>query len=58
MSVGQSIGHTYFIFPDFGLIKLSLGKIKSKYVNSSNFGCGYGIDEATDQMRSLIDPLC
>ena len=60
LSVGPSVGPlvhaTHVTFPNFLLIKISLGQIKSREVNSSHFGHGHGIDEEMDKKRLLIDP--
>jgi hypothetical protein len=54
-SIGLSVRATYVIFPNIGLIKLSLVQIKSRWVNLSHFGCGFGIDEDTDKKKFFID---
>jgi len=36
------------------LVKLSLGQIKSREVNSSHFGCDHGIDEEKTSFRSIL----
>ena len=56
-SIHRSVGATYVIFPNFGLIKLSIGQIKSKKVNSCHFGLDHGIDEEMNQKKPLIDAL-
>ena len=54
-SVGPLVRATHVTFPNFLLIKISLGQIKSREVNSSHFGHGHGIDEEMEKKRLLID---
>ena len=54
LSVSWFVDATYVIFSNFGLIKLSLSQIKSRWANSSHFRCDHGIDEQTEE-KSVVD---